>query len=132
MADMAGVMMYAFDRHRRRRGSSLTIVLLFLVLIFSLWAAVYRTTASFLRSETARVQRDELDAGPLDAIGLAIMYLEKNPTTLRVTTTYGVTVQGTDFTITFTPGSGTSDWTIGAVRGTYPVALPAMPATPSP
>ncbi|QEH35852.1 hypothetical protein OJF2_44090 [Aquisphaera giovannonii] len=119
--------MPAPDRLGRRRGSSLTIVLLFLALLFSLWAAVHRTTASFLRSETARVRRDELDAGALDAIGLAALYLEKNPGMARVRASYGVTVQGTDFTVTFLPGADGVGWSVEAARGTYPVGLPTMP-----
>ncbi|WP_165220469.1 hypothetical protein [Aquisphaera insulae] len=113
--------------HRPRRGSSLTIVLLFLVLLLSLWAAVYRTTASFLRAESARVRRDDLDAGELDAIGLAILYLDRTPAMPRATTSYGVTVQGKDFTVTFTPGSGASDWTVSAAPGTCYTPLPPIP-----
>ena len=57
-------MIHAFSSCRRG-GYSLTVVLLFLVLLLFLWAAVYRTTASFLRVETARVKRNDLDNGML-------------------------------------------------------------------
>ena len=63
----------------RRRGYSLTVVLLFLVLLLWLWAAVYRTTASFLRVETARVKRNDLDNGMLGALAQVLWYLETHP-----------------------------------------------------
>ena len=75
-------MIHAFSSRCRRRGYSLTVVLLFLVLLLCLWAAVYRTTASFLRVETARVKRNDLDNGMLSALAQALWYLEKHPTAL--------------------------------------------------
>ena len=61
-----------------RRGYSLTVVLLFLVLLFWLWAAVYRSTASLIRVETARATRDNLDAGMMNALAQGLMYFEKH------------------------------------------------------
>ena len=71
-------MIHAFSS-RCRRGYSLTVVLLFLVLLLCLWAAVYRTTASFLRVETARVKRNDLDNGMLGALAQVLWYLETHP-----------------------------------------------------
>ena len=130
-------MIHAFSSRRRRRGYSLTVVLLFLVLLLFLWAAVYRTTASFLRVETARVKRNDLDNGMLGALAQALLYLEKNPTLPRNPVTYGITVpvnpnnpnnpEGPNFTATFTPtpASPPNSWTIQVTPGTYPTPLPS-------
>ena len=115
-----------------RRGYSLTVVFLFLVLLLGLWAAVYRTTASFLRVETARAKRDDLDAGMLSALGQALMYLERNPTLPRIPVTYGVKVpagdpSGQDFIAAFTPVNTPSNgWTVQVKvpQGTDPTPPP--------
>lgn len=65
---------------RRRRGFSLTVVLLFLLLVMYLWAVVYRTTSTLVRVQTARIQRDMDDAGMRNALAQGLMYLEQNPT----------------------------------------------------
>ncbi len=115
----------------RRGGYSLTVVLLFLVLLLFLWAAVYRTTASFLRVESARVKRNDLDEGMLGALCKAIWYLETNPTLPRNPVTYGITVpvspqnpEGPNFTATFTPATPPNGWTIQVTPGTYSTPLP--------
>jgi len=113
-----------------RRGYSLTVVLLFLVLLLGLWAAVFRTTASFLRVETARVKRDDLDAGMLSALGQSLMYLENNPSLPRIPVIYGVKVpagdpNGQSFVATFNPVTTSSNgWTVQVAPGTYPTPLP--------
>jgi len=113
-----------------RRGYSLTVVLLFLVLLLGLWAAVYRTTSSFLRVETARVKRNDLDSGVLSALGQCLMYLERNPSLPRTPVTYGVNVpQGSsgppNFVATFTPvTTSPNGWTVQIAPGTYPTPLP--------
>ena len=114
---------------RPRRGYSLTVVLLFLVLLFSLWAAVYRTTGAMLRVETARVQRGDLDAGLLAAQAQALMYLEAHSSLTRTPVAYGIKVPpndplGSDFTATFTPSPPPSGWTIQVTPGTSPTPLP--------
>ena len=114
----------------RRRGYSLTVVLLFLVLLLGLWATVYRTTASYLRVETARVKRADLDAGMLSALGQALMYLERNPSLSRIAVTYGVKVpagdpSGQNFVATFTPvNTPPNGWTVTVAQGTAPTPLP--------
>jgi len=128
-------MIHAFSSSRRRGGYSLTVVLLFLVLLLFLWAAVYRTTASFLRVETARVKRNDLDNGMLGALAKALWYLETSPTLPRNPITYGITVpvnpnnpnnpEGPNFTATFTPATTPPNgWTIQVAPGTYPTPLP--------
>ena len=125
-------MIHAFSSCRRR-GYSLTVVLLFLVLLLFLWAAVYRTTASFLRVETARVKRNDLDNGMLGTLAQALMYLENNPALPRNPVTYGITVpvnpnnpEGPNFTATFTPATTPpNSWTIQVTPGTYPTPLPS-------
>ncbi len=129
-------MIHAFSSCRRG-GYSLTVVLLFLVLLLFLWAAVYRTTASFLRVETARVKRNDLDNGMLGALAQALWYLERNPTLTRTPVTYGITVpvnpnnpnnpEGPNFTATFTPAPppSTNGWTIQVAPGTWPTPLPS-------
>ena len=130
-------MIHAFSsRCRRRRGYSLTVVLLFLVLLLCLWAAVYRTTASFLHIETARVKRNDLDEGMMGALAQALMYLEKNPLLSRYPaippywTMYTVPVNpndpegtNTNFTATFTPAPlpSTNGWTINVTVTSGPV-----------
>jgi hypothetical protein len=113
---------------RPRRGYSLTVVLLFLVLLLSLWAAVYRTTGALLRVETARVQRNDLDAGLLAAQAQALMYLEAHSTLTRTSVTYGIKVPpndslGRDFTATFTPSPPPTGWTIQVAPGTCSTPL---------
>jgi hypothetical protein len=115
---------------RPRRGYSLTVVLLFLVLLFSLWAAVYRTTGALLRVETVRVQRNDLDAGLLAAEAQALMFLEGHSTLTRAPVTYGIKVPpndplGTDFTAVFTPGPPPSGWSIQVTPGTCSTPLPS-------
>ena len=121
---------------RRRRGYSLTVVLLFLVLLLFLWAAVYRTTASLLRVETARAMRNDLDCGVLSATAQALLYLEKNPTLSRTQVIYGITVpvnpndpnirEGPNFKATFTPVATPSNgWSIVVAPGSWPSPLPS-------
>ena len=125
-------MTHAFSS-RRRGGYSLTVVLLFLVLLLCLWAAVYRTTASFLRVETARVKRNDLDNGMLNALAQALWYLETNPTLPRNPDLH-LRDHGPgepqrpgrhepNFTATFTPAPlpSTNGWTIKCHSGPGPL-----------
>ncbi len=131
-------MIHASSSRCRRRGYSLTVVLLFLVLLLFLWAAVYRTTASFLRVETARVNRNNLDSGMLGALAQVLLYLEKNPTP-PLSGMYGITVpvypnnpnnssnpQVTNFTATITPSATLANgWTIVVAPGICARPLPS-------
>ena len=128
------MMIHAFSSRCRRRGYSLTVVLFFLVLLLCLWAAVYRTTASFLRVETARVKRNDLDNGMLGALAQTLWYVETNPTPCAGSCGFSVppnpnnpnNPQGLDFTATFTPiipalPNG-SNWSIKVVPGYCPTS----------
>ncbi len=81
----------------RRRGYSLTVVLIFLILMFALWSTVFRSTSSLLRIETNRVLQQSRDQGAMNALAQAIQLLQyatpsdsSNPN--RNTFIYGVTV----------------------------------------
>jgi len=115
---------------RLRRGFSLTVVLLFLLILFFLWGAVYRTTGTLLRVKTARAQHDDSDASLLAAQAQAVMYLEAHSTLTRTPVSYGIKVPtndplGKDFTATFTPSPSPNGWTIQVAPGTCSTPLPA-------
>ena len=79
----------------RRRGYSMTIVLVFLILMFALWGAVYRTTSGLLRIETNRISQQTRDQGAMNALAQAVQLLQygKPPTNSgRTQYTYDVTV----------------------------------------
>ena len=59
-----------------RRGYSLTVVLVFLILMFALWSTVYRSTSSLLRIETNRVLQQTRDQGAMNALAQAIQLLQ--------------------------------------------------------
>jgi hypothetical protein len=138
-----------------RQGYSLTVVIIFLMLLFALWGTVARTASSVLRIETNRVMQQTRDQGLMNALAQAIQLLQYgkpvdlvNPS--RTQFTYGVTVTvpnpipnsdgsyGTtaiDYTVlyTYSPVSGTpgdpNQWQIQVSPGTYGVALPTISST---
>jgi hypothetical protein len=130
-----------------RRGYSLTVVAIFMILLFALWGTVARTTASVLRIETKRIMQQTRDQGPINALAQAIQLLQysKPPTNGgRTQFTYGVTVtvpnsDGTcgtlDYTIvyTYSPVAGNpgdpNQWQVQVSPGTYSVALPLIGPT---
>jgi hypothetical protein len=130
----------------RRRGYSLTVVLIFLILLFALWSTISRTTCSLLRIETNRINQQTRDQGAMNALGQAIQLLQysapydlTNPS--RTQFTYGVqvtvtsptgTCQTSSYTVQYTPApaSGSSCWQVQVSPGTYGVALPNPGATP--
>jgi hypothetical protein len=64
---------------RDRRGSSLTVVLLFLTVLFSMWAAVHRGSAGLILAQTAIAKRDDCDAGLMNALAQRLWDLESDP-----------------------------------------------------
>jgi hypothetical protein len=130
-----------------RRGYSLTVVVIFMILLFALWGTVARTTASVFRIETTRIMQQTCDQGPMNALAQAIQLLQysKPPTNGgRTQFTYGVTVtvpnsDGTcgtlDYTIvyTYSPVAGNpgdpNQWQVQVSPGTYSVALPLIGPT---
>lgn len=62
----------------RRRGYALTVVLITLILLFTLWSFVYRTTSSVVRIETNRLQKQTSDQGAMNALSQALQLLQYN------------------------------------------------------
>jgi hypothetical protein len=132
-----------------RRGYSLTVVVIFMMLLFALWGTVARTTSSVLRIETNRIMQQTRDQGPMNALAqaLQLLHYSKPPTNGgRTQFTYGVTVtvpnsDGTcgtatlDYTIVYTyaPVPGTpgdpNQWQVQVSPGTYSVELPLIGST---
>jgi Tfp pilus assembly protein PilX len=131
-----------------RRGYTLTIVLVFLILLFALWTTVYRTTSSLLRIETNRILQQTRDQSAINALAQAVQLLEYgkpsspgNPS--RAQFTYGVTetvpnADGScgaatlDYTVVYTysptPGDP-NQWQVQVSPGTYSVPLPQIAST---
>jgi Tfp pilus assembly protein PilX len=131
---------------RPRRGYSLTVVLIFLILLFALWSAVYRTTSSRLRIETNRVLQQTRDQGAMNALAQAVQLLQySTPSDSsdpgRTQYTYGVqvtvtSVSGTcttsDYTVVYTapPNKYPSSWEVQVSPGYCSVPLPS-PGNPT-
>ena len=133
------------SRARTRKGYSLTVVLIFLILLFALWSTVYRATSSLLRIETNRVMQQARDQGTMNALGQALQLLQyskpsdsSNPS--RTLFVYGVvmTVQSangscttTNYTVQFSPApqKGTNCWQVQVSPGTCTVPLPTPGTT---
>jgi hypothetical protein len=131
---------------RTRKGYSLTVVLIFLILLFALWSTVYRSTSSLLRIETNRVLQQCRDQGTMNAMAQALQLLQystpsdsSNPS--RTLFVYGVTVTvpsttGTCTTASYTvqfspvPAQGPYRWQVQVSPGTYSVPLPTPGAVP--
>jgi Tfp pilus assembly protein PilX len=133
-------------RPRRRRGYSLTVVLIFLILLVGIWSVVCFSSSSLLLIETVRVMQQTRDQGPMNALAQAVQLLQystpsdpSNPS--RTTFTYGVTLttSGTSGTcstssyiVEFTPApsQGTNCWQVQVTPGTYSTPLPTAGAIP--
>jgi hypothetical protein len=97
------------DLHRRdRRGASLAVVLLFLTVLFSMWAAVHRGTASLIQTQTAMTKRDDLDGGAINALAQRLWDLE-NDSSDKGSKTYSA--GGRSYAVTMKPGTG-NQWVI--------------------
>jgi hypothetical protein len=127
------------------KGYSLTVVLIFLILLFALWSTVYRSSASLLRIETNRVLQQTRDQGTMNALAQALQLLQystpSDPNPDRTQFTYGVkvTVPSTtgscttvSYTVQFTPvpTQGPYRWQVQVTPGTYSVLLPSPGAVP--
>jgi hypothetical protein len=133
-------------RNHHRPGYSLTVVLVFLILMFALWSTVYRVTSTLLRVETNRVLQQGRDQGAMNALAQAVQLLQysmpsdpNNPN--RALFMYGVSVtiqnpaggcESAAYTVQFTPApqKGTNCWQVQVSQGTYSVPLPAPGAIP--
>jgi hypothetical protein len=128
------------------KGYSLTVVLIFLILLFALWSTVYRSSASLLRIETNRVLQQTRDQGTMNALAKALQLLQystpSDPTNPdRTQFTYGVTVtvpstMGSCTTASYTvefspmPTQGPYRWQVQVTPGAYSVSLPSPGAVP--
>jgi hypothetical protein len=90
---------------RDRRGSSLTVVLLFLTVLFSMWAAVHRGSAGLILAQTAIVKHDDCDAGLRSALAQRLWDLEKDPSD-KADKTYSA--GGKSYTVVMSPRPGDS------------------------
>jgi len=134
------------QKARLRRGYSLTVVLIFLILLCALWSVVYRSTSGLLRIETDRILQQTRDQGAMNALAQAVQLLQystpvdpNNPN--RTLFTYGVTVTvlstagpctTESFTVQYSPApqKGASCWQVQVSPGSYSVALPTPGAIP--
>jgi hypothetical protein len=129
-----------------RRGYTLTVVLIFLILLCALWSTVHRTTSSVLRIETERVLQQTRDQGAINALAQAIQLLQysrpsdsSNPgrtqftygLALTVTTTSGSCTTD-NYTVVYTarPDLGPNRWQVQVSPGTCTTPLPAIGASP--
>jgi ABC-type transport system involved in multi-copper enzyme maturation permease subunit len=133
-------------RTRRRRGYSLTVVVIFLILLVAIWSTVCFSSSSLLLIETVRVMQQSRDQGPMNVLAQAVQLLQystpsdsSNPS--RSTFTYGVTVtvSGTNgscstnsYVVEFSPApsQGTNCWQVQVSPGTYSTPLPLPGAVP--
>jgi hypothetical protein len=138
-------MMRCHNAHPRR-GYSLTVVLVFLILIFALWSTVYRSTSSLLFIETNRVLQQNRDQGAMNALAQALQLLQYSKpsdatNSNRTQFIYGVTVTmldqsgactTADYTVQFSAASqrGPNCWQVQVTPGTCGAALPAPGAIP--
>jgi hypothetical protein len=136
-------MIATYDRDRR--GYSLTVVLIFVILLFALWSTVYRTTSSLLRVETNRSLQQSRDQGAMNALAQALQLLQYSTpydTNIpdRATFIYGVEINvgecvSTHYTIQFTAAPTDSDsnrWQIQITPGSSPSSVPLPNPGPSP
>jgi Tfp pilus assembly protein PilX len=130
-----------------RRGYTLTVVLIALVLLLLLWGFVRRTTSSLVRIETNRVLQQTRDQGAMNALAQAIQLLQysapsdpNNPG--RTVFTYNVSVPvqnsgggctSTNYTVVYTarPDLGPIRWQVQVSPGSSPLSLPSISANPS-
>jgi len=133
-------------RAQRRKGYSLTVVLIFLILLFALWSTVHRSTSSLLRIETDRVLQQTRDQGAMNALAQALQLLQyakpsdpTNPNRAQFVYGVAVTVESAtgscttmNFTVQFSPvpQQGPNRWQVQVSPGTYAVPLPTPGAIP--
>jgi len=116
-----------------RRGFALVLVLIVIVLLASLTAVVYRTTASTLRMETIKTIQTDRD-GSLHAIARGIALLETGtpPTDPFIGAAIIQTVRGPrSFTVTFT-SHGPDGWSLYAAPTASDENPPPLPQTFAP
>jgi hypothetical protein len=131
-----------------RRGYTLTVVLITLMMLFLLWSYAASTTSSLLRVETARVVQQTRDQGAMNALAQAIQLLEystpydsNDPTRTEFVYAVSVSVPPTgegdgctssSFTVVYTarPDQGPLRWEVQVYPGSSTTPLPAIGASP--
>ncbi len=138
--------MIVLDSSRSRRGFTMTVVVVTLMLLFAMWCFVARTTSSLVRIETNRVLQETRDQGAMNALAQAIQLLQysapsdpDNPN--RTVFAYDVSVPvqntsggctSTDYTVIYTARRdlGPSRWQVQVSPGSSSVPLPSIGASP--
>ncbi len=134
------------SRARPRRGYTLTVVLIFLILLVAIWSTVCSSSTSLLYIETGLVMQQTRDQGAMNALAQAVQLLQysapSDPTNPgRTQFTYGVSVTtssttGTCATSSYVvqyspaPAQGATCWQVSVSPGTYSVPLPLPGAVP--
>jgi hypothetical protein len=123
---------------RKRRGSSLLLVVSTIGILLAFWSMAYRMTASLIRVESSlqsRRMRGEQSIHSMTALDRALTLVEVSKPTLRQRYIYSLDLvlpDGTHkfFTITYTPNDSLSEarngWTVSVSPGTSGVVL-ALP-----
>jgi hypothetical protein len=123
---------------RKRRGSSLLLVVSAIGVLLAFWGIAYRMTASLIRVESSRLSRQMRSAQSIHAmtaLDRALTLLEVSKPTTRQAFIYSLDLvlpDGTHklFTVTYTPNESLSEasngWTVSVSPGTSGVVL-ALP-----
>lgn len=104
-------------RRRPRGGYTLTLVVLFLMLLLTLLGTTFRQAASVLRMEAAQSRQILRDEGPLRAAAAGVRLLQNGPpasdpfmTRLSVATSAGTRLY--DVTLASEPERGANHWSV--------------------
>jgi hypothetical protein len=124
------------SKMRKRRGSSLLLVVSTIGILLAFWSMAYRMTASLIRVESSlqsRQMRSEQSIHSMTALDRALTLVEVSKPTLRQKYTYKVESpdgSGKYFTVTYTPNNSLSEagngWTVSVSPNTPGVVL-ALP-----
>ena len=128
---------------RPSKGYSLTVVLIFLILLFALWSTVYRSTSSLLRIETNRVLQQSRDEGAMTALAQALQLLQySTPSGLDESQPYSIHLRSqrnylsstgscvaASYTVQFTamPLQGPYRWQVQVTPGSYSRTAARLP-----
>ena len=119
----------------RRSGYAMLLVLVFSVLLLSLYSLAYRSMAGALRIETARALENQRDEGSIRAAARAVALLETGaPPTDPYTCGVAIdTSAGTrSFTVTFATEGSPAMWSVRCEPTLPDQDPPAMPVSFAP
>ena len=123
--------MIAATRIRSRRGYALPAVMLFLTIALGMWSIVYRSAASTLRVESARLHRDARATWTAPAIAMGLRALETGtPPLTQLIYKVAVTNDGETryFLLTFAEVNPTR-WTVSCEATDEDDTSPDLPAS---